>query len=128
MSVVAFGTGYGAHYAPWFLPALVATYVLLDDAWRRLLLVGYAIAAATYVVEYAFVPFLGAFAGPVLGDPGWVAGVGEWLEDEPQNWGLVRAPLFAVYVVVIAAGAARAGALMRRSSGDTAERTSPRAT
>jgi hypothetical protein len=128
MSVVAFGTGYGAHYAPWFLPALVATYVLLDDSWRRLLLVGYAIAAATYVVEYAFVPFLGAFAGPLLGDPGWVADVGEWLEDEPRNWGLVRAPLFAVYLVVIAAGAAQVGELMRRSSADSAARTSPPAT
>lgn len=128
MSVVAFGTGYGAHYAPWFLPALVATYVLLDDAWRRLLLVAYVIAAATYVVEYAFVGFLGAFAMPLFGDPAWVADVGDWLEEEPQNWGVVRLPLFAAYVVVIAAGAARIAELMTRSSGGTAERTSPPAT
>jgi hypothetical protein len=127
MSVVAFGTGYGAHYAPWFLPALVATYVLLDDGWRRLLLVGYAIAAATYVVEYSVVPFLGAFAAPLLGDPDWVEDAGEWLED-PAHWGLVRTPLFAVYVVVIAAGAARLAELMTRSSADSDARTSPPAT
>jgi hypothetical protein len=128
MSVVAFGTGYGAHYAPWFLPALVATYVLLDDAWRRLLLVAYAIAAATYIAEYAFVGFLGAFAAPLFGDPAWVADVGDWFEDEPQNWGIVRVPLFAAYLVVIAAGAARVAELMTRSSADTAGRTSPPAT
>ena len=64
MLVVTFGPGYGAHYAPWFIPALVATYVLLDDGWRRLLLVGYAVAAVTYVVEYAFIPFLGGSATP----------------------------------------------------------------
>ena len=127
MSIVAFGTGYGAHYAPWYLPALVATYVLLDDTWRRLLLVGYVIAMLTYVVEYAFVPFLGAFAGPMFGDPDWVRNIGEWL-DHPQHWGLGRAPLFAVYIVTIAAGAARVTELMKRSSGDTDGRTSPRAT
>jgi hypothetical protein len=127
MTVVAFGTGYGAHYAPWFLPSLVATYVLLDDSWRQLLLVGYVIAAVTYVVEYAFVPFLGAFAGPVFGDPAWATDIGEWLQ-QPQNWGIVRIPLFAVYVAVIAAGAARVGALMRRSSADSVARTSPPAT
>ena len=32
MFVVAFGSGYGPQYAYWFMPALVATYVLLDDS------------------------------------------------------------------------------------------------
>jgi hypothetical protein len=122
MVVVAFGTGYGAHYAPWFLPALVATYVLLDDAWRRLLLVGYVIAALTYALEYAVVPFLGDWAGDVLGDPAWVAELGGWLEENP-HWGAVRIPLFIVYLCIIAAGLARLGALMTQSSDDTAART-----
>jgi hypothetical protein len=128
MAVVAFGTGYGAHYAPWFLPALVATYVLLDDDWRRLLLVGYVVAAGTYALEYAFVPFLGAFAVPLLGDPAWVGDVGDWLEDDPLHWALVRIPLFAVYLVLVAAGAARARELMTRSSAGSGARTSPPAT
>ncbi len=106
MVVVAFGTGYGAHYAPWFLPSLIATYVLLDDRWRTLLLVAYGIAAVTYAVEYAFIPFLGSYASAALGSPHWVAQFGEWL-DQPNRWGIMRLPLFAAYLVVIAAGVAR---------------------
>lgn len=127
MLVVAFGPGYGAHYAPWFLPALVATYVLLDDGWRRLLLIGYVIAAATYTIEYAFVPFLGASAGAVLGTSDWIMDVGDWLE-RPNPWGLVRLPLAVTYVVVIAAGIARLTELTTQSSAGSDERTSPPAT
>ena len=124
MAVVAFGTGYGAHYAPWFLPALIATYVLLDDGWRRLLLAGYVIAAATYAVEYAFIDFLGASASAALGDPDWATDFGTWL-NRPDRWGLMRVPLFTIYVVVIAAGLARLADLTTRSSGGNAARTSP---
>jgi hypothetical protein len=124
MSVVAFGTGYAAHYAPWFLPALIATYVLLDDAWRKLLLAAYVISAVTYAVEYAFIDFLGAYAAPALGEPGWVSDMGEWL-NHPDRWGAMRIPLFVTYLVVIAAGAARISELMKRSSGGSDARTSP---
>jgi hypothetical protein len=127
MSVIAFGTGYGAHYAPWFLPALVATYVLLDDAWRKLLLVAYAIAAVTYALEYAFIDFLGAYAAAALGEPGWVIETGEWL-NQPDRWGAMRLPLFVAYLVVIAAGIARISELMKRSSADSGGRRSPPAT
>jgi hypothetical protein len=125
--VIAFGTGYGAHYAPWFLPALVATYVLLDDAWRKLLLVAYAIAAVTYALEYAFIDFLGAYAAAALGEPGWVIETGEWL-NQPDRWGAMRLPLFVAYLVVIAAGIARISELMKRSSADSGGRRSPPAT
>ena len=106
MTVVAFGAGYGAHYAYWFIPSLIATYVLLDDSWRRLLLVGYAIAAVTYAVDYAFLPFLGAFATEIVGTPNWVAETSEFLSD-PDALVLVRLPLFLMYVVVISAGVRR---------------------
>jgi len=106
MTVVAFGAGYGAHYAYWFMPSLIATYVLLDDAWRRLLLVGYAIAAVTYTIDYAFLPFLGAFATEIVGTPSWLEETSEFLSD-PEMLVLVRLPLFFVYVVVIAAGVRR---------------------
>jgi hypothetical protein len=127
MLVVAFGPGYGAHYAPWFLPALIGTYVLLDDTWRRLLLVGYVVAAVTYAVEYAFVPFLGASAGAILGPSDWITSVSDWL-DQPNAWGLVRLPLVVTYLVVIAAGIARLTELTTRSSAGNDERTSPPAT
>jgi hypothetical protein len=106
MVVVAFGPGYGSQYAYWFLPALVATYVLFDDGWRRLLLVGYVVAAVTYVVEYAFVPWLGAYASEIAPDASWIGDVSEHL-DNPQRLTMYRLPLFAVYLVVLAAGIAR---------------------
>lgn len=103
MVVVAFGPGYGPQYAYWFLPALVATYVLLDDGWRRLLLVGYVVAGLTYAVDYAFVAGLGAYAA---GDAGWVTDVSKYLDD-PRRLTVFRLPLFAVYLLVIAAGVTR---------------------
>ena len=72
LAVVAFGPGYGPQYVYWFIPALVATYVLLDDSWRRLLLVGYGVAGLTYAIEYAFIPWLGAYASESAGNErGW---------------------------------------------------------
>ena len=124
MIVNAFGRGYAAHYVPWFLPALVATYVLLDDGWRRLLLAAYAIAAVTYVVEYATVPFLGSFASGVFHDANWITDVSDWL-NVPNHWALLRLPLATVYVVVIAAGIARLRDLMTQNSGGSGARTSP---
>lgn len=108
MVVVALGPGYGPQYAYWFLPALVATYVLLDDGWRRLLLASYVVAVVTYAVEYAFVPWLGAYATP--GDAGWKADVTEYLDD-PGRLTVFRLALFAIYLLVVVAGLARLAAL-----------------
>jgi hypothetical protein len=106
MLVVAFGTGYGAHYAYWFIPALVGTYVLLDNTWRRLLLVAYVVAGLTYAIEYAFVPFLGAWAVAMFGSSEWMVNFGDYLST-PHRWVIFRLPLFIVYLVVIAAGIGR---------------------
>jgi hypothetical protein len=124
MTVVAFGPGYGGQYAYWFIPALVGTYVLLDDGWRRLLRLAYVIAAITYAVEYAFVGFLGAYAAAILGDEGWVADFSEYLS-EPDRLVVGRIPLFAVYLLVVAGGVGRLVELTTRSSADSVERTSP---
>ena len=106
MAIVAFGPGYGPQYAYWFLPALVATYVLLDDGWRRLLLAAYAIAAVTYAFEYAFVPWLGAYAEAIVGDSDRITRVSDYL-DSPQHLTFLRAPLFAAYLVLVGAGIVR---------------------
>jgi hypothetical protein len=103
MVVVAFGPGYGPQYAYWFLPALVATYVLLDDGWRRLLQVAWVVAALTYAVEYAVVGYLGAWAVKVFGSGTWIEDVGDYLKT-PHHLVLFRLPLYAVYLVLIAAG------------------------
>ena len=106
MVVVAFGPGYGPQYAYWFLPALVATYVLLDDWWRRLLQIAWVVAALTYVVEYAVVDYLGAWAVHVFGSDAWIADTGEYL-NTPHHLIVFRLPLYAVYLVLIAAGVDR---------------------
>ena len=109
LALVAFGPGYGPQYAYWFLPALVATYVLLDDAWRRLLLVAFVVSSVTYAVDYAFVPWLGAYADAIVGDAEWVADTSDYLDD-PQRLTLLRLPLFVVYLVLLVAGVRRLGA------------------
>ncbi|HYI74489.1 MAG TPA: hypothetical protein VEW90_04395 [Gaiellaceae bacterium] len=124
MTIVAFGPGYGAHYAYWFIPALVGTYVLLDDRWRRLLRIAWIVAAVTYGVEYAFIPFLGAYAAAILGEGGWVADVSEYVS-EPWRLVVFRIPLFVVYLVVIAEGVGRLGWIRERSSGGSGGQTSP---
>ena len=106
LALVAFGPGYGPQYAYWFLPALVATYVLLDDRWRHLLLLAFVVSSVTYAVDYAFVPWLGAYADAIVGDAEWVADTSEYLDD-PQRLTLLRLPLFAVYVVLLVAGVRR---------------------
>jgi hypothetical protein len=103
--VVAFGPGYGPQYSYWFIPALVATYVLLDDAWRMLLRIGYVVAGLTYMVEYGFIPWLGAWVPSVFGSSDWAAEVAEFLV--PYRLVLVNVPLFAVYLLVLAAGIGR---------------------
>ena len=109
MLVVAFGPGYGPQYAYWFIPALVATYVLLDDAWRLLLRIGYVVAGVTYMVEYGFIPWLGAWVPAVFGDSDRTTDVAEFFV--PDRLVLVNLPLFAIYLLVLAEGIGRLGAM-----------------
>lgn len=112
MAVVALGPGYGPQYAYWFLPALVATYVLLDRTWRRLVLVAYVVGALTYAVEYALVPWLGAYAEAIAGSSDRLTDASDYL-DSPGHLTLFRLPLVAVYVLLIVAGARRLAAPQR---------------
>jgi hypothetical protein len=132
LAVVGLGPGYGPQYAYWLLPSLVATYALLDDGWRRLLLVAFVVSSSTYAIEYAFVPWLGAYAEAVIGDANWVADVSAYL-DTPQTLTLLRTPLFCVYLALLVAGGRRLIAQRRlaiaelkaQSSDDSDGRTSP---
>lgn len=54
MAIPALGPGYGLQYIYWYLPLLVLMYALSDRRTRILLLVWFAVAAATYTVAYAF--------------------------------------------------------------------------
>jgi hypothetical protein len=102
-AIPALGPGYAPQYAYWFMPALIASYPLFDDRWRRILLVFYAVAAATFVVEYALIPGLGRFLDGFVGGTGLVHRISEGYDD-PGIQTAVRIPLFAVFLVVLVAG------------------------
>jgi len=115
-AIPALGPGYGPQYAYWYIPPLLATYPLLDDAWRRILLAFYAVAAATYVVEYAFLRALGSFLVAFFDESVLLHKVSRRLST-PGAETILRVPLFIAFLVLLAAGFRRLRAL--RSTGQT---------
>ncbi|MEK7390350.1 MAG: hypothetical protein AAB036_11720 [Elusimicrobiota bacterium] len=70
--VPALGPGYAPQYIGWFLPLLIALYVVDKTRSWRLLLGGLgAIIAATYSYEYALCDSHGAFLLHMVTDPTW---------------------------------------------------------
>ena len=59
--IPALGQGYGPQYFYWFWPVLLVSYALGSGGFRRVVLGFGLVAAATYIIEYAFAPVLGAF-------------------------------------------------------------------
>jgi hypothetical protein len=105
-AVPAVGPGYAPQYAYWFMPALIASYPLFDDGWRRVLLVAYAVAAVTFVIDYGLVVGLGHFFNGFFGDTGFLHRLGDRIST-PGAQTVVRLPLFAAFLVVLAAGCRR---------------------
>jgi hypothetical protein len=106
MTVPVLGPGYAPQYAYWYLPPLLATYVLLDREWRRILLVSYGIAAVTYVVEYALVGSQGRFLVAFFPGSARLENASERLSS-PGAQTLLRLPLFVAFLVLLVAGARR---------------------
>ncbi|MDX6466312.1 MAG: hypothetical protein QOI27_1352 [Gaiellaceae bacterium] len=104
-AVPALGPGYGPQYAYWYLPPLVASYLLLDDAWRRILVACYAVAAVTYVVEYALLRALGRFLVAFSGDSHLLRASDRL--STPGGTTLLRIPLFVAFLVLLVTGFAR---------------------
>ena len=100
------GPGYAPQYAYWFVPPLVASYPLFDDRWRRILLVCYAVAAVTFVVDYGLVEGLGHFVNGFFGDTGFLHRLSKGIST-PGAQTLERLPLFAAFLVVLVAGCRR---------------------
>jgi hypothetical protein len=105
-AIPALGPGYAPQYVYWFMPALIASYPLFDDGWRRILLVCYAVAAVTFVVEYGLVIGLGQFFNGFFGDTGFLHRAGKWIST-PGALTVERLPLFAAFLVVLVAGCRR---------------------
>jgi hypothetical protein len=102
-AVPALGPGYGPQYAYWYLPPLLASYLLLDDAWRRILLAFYAVTAATYVVEYALLRALGRFLVAFFGDSHLLQRASDRLST-PGGTTILRIPLFVAFLMLLVAG------------------------
>jgi hypothetical protein len=68
--------------------------------------VAYVVAGLTYAVEYAVVPFLGAYAAAMFGTSDWMTDLSDYLT-APHRWVIFRLPLLVVYFVVVAQGIAR---------------------
>ena len=108
LAIPAVGSGYASQYAYWWLPLLVATYPLFDSGWRRLLLVSYVIAAATYIVEYGLLIDHGAFL--IVNDhfsPGTFLNDAKLRFSDPTWLTVLRLPLFLASLAVIVGGARR---------------------
>ena len=120
-AIPALGPGYAPQYAYWFLPPLLASYVLFDDRWRRILLLTYAVAALDWIVEYAFFRALGRFLVASFDESSFLARVSDRLST-PGAETTVRIPLLAAFVVVLVAGARRlqAGAATEQASASAA--------
>jgi hypothetical protein len=101
--IPSLGPGYAPQYAYWFMPALVASYPLFDDSWRRVLLVFYAIASVTSIVDYGLVVGLGHFFNGFLGDTGRIHRISDRIST-PGAQTVERLPLFAAFLVVLAVG------------------------
>jgi hypothetical protein len=97
ISIIVLGPGYGPQYISWFLPLLVLSANSFDSIWRRLLVTWAAIATVTYLVEYLFLPELGALFPRIL--PGanfpW-----ESLLTTPAGLTMLRLPLFLAYCLL----------------------------
>jgi hypothetical protein len=109
-AIPALGPGYGPQYAYWYIPPLLATYPLLDDAWRRVLVGFYAVAAATYVVEYAFLRALGRFLVAFFDESSFLHKVSDRLST-PGAETVLRVPLFIAFLVLLVTGFRRLRAL-----------------
>jgi hypothetical protein len=85
------------------MPALVASYPLFDDTWRRILLVFYAVGAVTFIVDYGLVIGLGHFFNGFFGDTGVLHRLSDRIST-PGAQTVERLPLFAAFLVVLGAG------------------------
>jgi hypothetical protein len=109
-AIPALGPGYGPQYAYWYVPPLLASYLMLDDGWRRILVAFYAVAAVTYIVEYALLIALGRFLVAFFSGSSFLERASGWLST-PGHETLLRVPLFIAFLVLLVEGVRRLLAL-----------------
>jgi hypothetical protein len=130
--VIALGPGYGPQYFYWFWPVLLGSFALGSAEFRRLVLGFGLVAAATYTIEYAFAPVLGAFlAMRFPATENFLFG------DEPDYlrvFTLLRTPLWLAYLGLLVglarqlleSGSSPAGVRSRWAASQVRNERSPR--
>lgn len=101
MWIPPFGSGYGAQYTGWFLAICVVLYSIAPHRIRVSLLVFAVVIFFTYLVEYGFNPWQGAFMSLIA--PHRTAVLGAQLASI-QTFTLVRLPLFFAYLGFLVVG------------------------
>jgi hypothetical protein len=101
-AVPGLGPGYAPQYVEWFFPLWVMVYAFSDRAGRRVLFACFAIAVATYAMEYAFIPSHGAFLVWLSGAR-WIVRWSGALSSQSAGT-LLRLPLFACYLAALGFG------------------------
>jgi hypothetical protein len=105
-AVPALGPGYAPQYAYWFMPALIVSYLLFDDGWRAIVRACYAVAAVTYIVEYALFKALGSFLVAFFDGSDSLRELSDRVST-PSAQTLIRLPLLAAFLVLLVAGSRR---------------------
>jgi Dolichyl-phosphate-mannose-protein mannosyltransferase len=109
-AIPALGPGYGSQYIGWFWPLLLTIVVVCSGRTRAIILIFAAVAAVTYVIEYALIPSHGAFLASSSNDVR-VLRLSETAAT-PRGATLLRLPLFAAYLALLAG----LGAAVRRQA------------
>jgi hypothetical protein len=103
------GPGYGPQYLYWFMPFLIASYAFFGVGWRRVLAGFAVICATTYCIEYSLFPSHGRFLTIMLIHAQKIP-LAQSLFDWGGHWSsptgqtLIRLPLFAAYLALLATG------------------------
>jgi hypothetical protein len=102
--IPALGPGYGPQYIYWSMPLLVVSYATGTGAWKRIVLAFFGIAIVTYTVQYTLVLPYGWFLHVCFPADPDLTQLGLSLST-PRARTLLSLPLFAMYLVLIVAGA-----------------------
>lgn len=102
LALPTLGPGYAPQYAYWYLPLLVLSYPLFEARWRVSLWITFGVVGATYLFEYGMFASHGQFALHVLR----TAEIREKAREltQPGNQTLIRIPLFAAHLWLLAQG------------------------
>jgi hypothetical protein len=113
-ALIAFGPGYGAQYIAWPLPFYAISFACFDSKWRNDLKAAWIVSIIIYTIEYALIADHGHFLIGPNSSP-QLRHMSDVLYESGVRT-LLRLPLFALYLWLIAAAVARLRAVQRQET------------